>query len=151
MQVSKSSSQTKTLVDMNVDLPPAGDIKKSGIFAPSAVLEQIRAERDRLEKYTQEQHARLSKLRELLISEKAGREKELAARKEELDRQVQLLQERWKEPDFEVARQKLRQELREETDQVIGQRDAALAEVQKLLAQLNDRRRRERGEEGCDG
>ncbi len=26
-----------------------------------------------------------------------------------------------------------------------------LAEVQKLLAQLDDRRRRERGEEGCDG
>jgi hypothetical protein len=26
-----------------------------------------------------------------------------------------------------------------------------LAEVQKLLAQLDERRRRERGEDGCDG
>ena len=66
MQAGKPSTQTKTLVDMSIDLPN-GDIRKSGTFAPSAVLEQIRAERDRLEKYTQEQHARLSKLRELIL------------------------------------------------------------------------------------
>ena len=44
-------------------------------------MEQIRAERDRLEQYTRDQHARLSKLRELMLSEKAAGEKELAVDK----------------------------------------------------------------------
>jgi len=56
MQASKPSSQTKTLVDMSLDLPGVGDVKKSGMFAPTAVLEQIRAERDRLEQYTSSMH-----------------------------------------------------------------------------------------------
>src|SRR5262249_7614467 len=66
--------------------------------------------------------------------EKASREAELAARKEELDRQTEALRHRWQNPDLEEVRQKIRLELKGESDQLISQRDAALAEVQKLRA-----------------
>src|SRR5216684_2836760 len=83
MQVGKPSSQPKTKLDTPLEIH-VDDVRKSGVFCAPPILEQIKAERDRLEQYTREQHARLSKLRELMLAEKAASEKELAARKEEM-------------------------------------------------------------------
>ena len=43
---SKPSSQPKTMLDTPLDVP-VNDIRKSGTFSPPAMLEQIKAERER--------------------------------------------------------------------------------------------------------
>src|SRR5438128_485072 len=142
MPVSKPSSQPKTMLDTPTDIP-VNDVRKSGAFSPPALLEQIKAERDqikaereRLEQYTREQHARLSKLRELMLSEKAAAEKDLAVRKEELNRQEQVLRNPLLNPDLETLRQQIRQEQKATLDQLAAERDAALADAQKLSDQM---------------
>src|SRR5437016_10026553 len=130
MPVSKPSSQPKTMLDTPLDIP-VSDVRKSGTFSPPAILEQIKVERERLEQYTREQHARLSKLRELMLAEKTAAEKELAARKEELDRQAELLKN-GQQSSAEAAEPQTRAELQAALDQLTAERDAIVAEVQQL-------------------
>src|SRR5262245_35822890 len=164
MPVSKPSSQPKTMLDTPIDVPvndvrkdiPVNDIRKSGAFSPPAMLEQIKAEREqikaereRLEQYTREQHARLSKLRELMLAEKAAAEKDLAARKEEVDRREQVLKNPMANPDLETLRRQIRQEEKATVDQLAAERDKAVAEVKKLHDQIAqwEQSKNERGAE----
>jgi hypothetical protein len=51
MHVSKPSSQPITMLDTPLEIH-VNDVRNAGVFSPSAILDQIKAERDRLEQLT---------------------------------------------------------------------------------------------------
>src|SRR5205823_5461712 len=70
-----------TQQDINL---PAGDKPKPA--TPLSAMDDLIAERKRLEQYTQEQHNRLNRLRELSREEKAAADKQLEEKRQEIER-----------------------------------------------------------------
>lgn len=132
--------------------PAAGSAAPAAPPAAKAPMDDLIEERKRLEKYTEEQYARLNRLRELLRSEKAELETELQKRRAQLERegpwaeeikqlrdQLHELQQGFQQSEEERDNLKAQvqtlqggQKLQQELDKVRRERDAARAQVQQL-------------------
>lgn len=151
MKPAEGSSHPKTMQDTSLDELAAVSRTPS---STSSALEHLQAERARVEQYTREQYARLSRLRELIRAEKEEAARELDAKRRELDQQAaphdaraQLEIEDLKQ-QLEVQRQ-LRERLQNERttaqaevqqlrDDLQRQSADAQAEVQQLRAQVRE-------------
>src|SRR5262249_52020775 len=111
----------------DVSIPDAPGAKPAGAF------EQLIEERKRVESYTKEQYARLTRLRELIREEKAAAESDLDARRQELQSSTDGA---WK---TEIERLRLElEELRGSLEKVYAERNR----FQAALVQVGQQNRR---------
>lgn len=126
MNPPKKPSRPSTMMDTALDLP--GEVLQKKLNASAQLtLEQLKEERERVEQYTKEQFARLSRLRELLREEKAVAEKEIEARRQELEQRLQ------QPVSAELQHQIL--QLKQQLQAALAERDATLKERQQASAQ----------------
>lgn len=132
----KKPARSKTMTDLEL---PGEALQKKLTASANVSLDQLREERERVEQYTKEQFARLSRLRELLREEKAAAEQEIAERRQELEQRIQQPGNEQFCKQIETLEQDIL-ELAALRDQALAQRAEEQAQREKLQVERDSAR-----------